>query len=296
MEAIICDRSLQGVHLLSKRKGVELQAYFSRKDHLARALDAARDSGVRSLYCTSQPLLLELLKSDPDRWPFRVFAVVPNFARFVRDTSHYGTTGAAVRRILAMPFFHKLRLAGFALAHPGPALGMRFELMMNLFLLAEASAFLAPGKDGGRLRLRALVLHQQIADLSLSLGQKGLFRIFSRMARAELGLEAGAATSNDVRLSEFLEDSPGLFDWFFSPFNPRGHLMHPGRSECEEALRRRGSAPARTVADVWCLGGTLPFAESLDYIASLPFAGALIDIADLLHAEHPQRIHSIQAI
>ena len=94
MEFILTDRSLHGQHLFSKHAGIEAQETLSQKQNLEKVLRRAWESGVKQILCISNPLLTEVLTAHAREWPFEYSVMVPNFAQFVRDSSHYGTTGA----------------------------------------------------------------------------------------------------------------------------------------------------------------------------------------------------------
>lgn len=291
MDPILTDKSLLGVHLTSRRKALETQRYFSREDHLSRALDLARKSGIKRLLCTTNPLLFKLLRRDPERWPFEIFAVVPNFSQFVRDTSLYGTTGAALRRILAMPLARMFDLGMVSIKNAEKILGMRFDILMNLFLMAESSQF--TGSRGGHpLNLKAVFLHHQIADLALALGQSDLLKLFIEIAHDTFDSQAGVSTNNFIALKTVIATGRMRFDWILSPFNPRGHLMNPARKDCEEILKRTGFQG--TIADHWKLSNAIPLDEGLAYLHSHPFSAATVEFEDLLDPDFPRWIEELK--
>lgn len=232
------------------------------------SIKEAGSLGVTQILLTPSPAAFDLLNSGAlsglDLW-----ALVPNFQQFVRDTSHYGTTGAAARRILSMPLLKKLRLIKVSLRHLPEALAFKFELLMNLFLMAEAS---------GLPRPKALFMHAQITDLALSFDQTGIFRIFREIAEGEFGAEAGLFTLNFVRLCEVLQESKVPYSWIAAPFNPRGYRMHPSAEACHAALQ---ATSARVIADNPSLDSTLPAEEVQAYAVSHPFSAATLDFADL---------------
>ena len=270
VDLILTDRALQGLHLTSKKEGIKNQAYFSQKENLVRALDAARDLGVRKILCVPMEPLLSLLKKDRSRWSFEIFGVVPDFFKFVRDTSHYGTTGTALKRILSMPILRKLRLIKVAIGNLPAVLGMKFEIAMNLFLMAEASGF---------PRLKAMVLHSQITDLALSLGQDNFFRIFHDVAKNELGADPGLATINFCLLNAVLKRNSLAYPWLFAPFNPRGYQMNPNPQTCHYVLK---SVPTGVIAEHWNLAHTIPQDVAASYLAQYPFAAATVEMEDVL--------------
>ncbi len=208
-------------------------------------------------------LKVKLLKSSPSNG-IETFALVPDLQQFVRDTSNYGTTGAAVNRIMGMSLLNKIKLAKVAMMHPAAALGFRFELLMNLVLMAEASHFHKP---------KVIVLHHQITDLALSFELPGLFRIFQEIVSGEFGAEAGLSTMNFVRLSEVLDRNQIKFPWIMAPFNPKGYQMHPSAEACHTLLK---NSPAKIIASNPCLFGTLPTPETEAYLKAHSFAAATL--------------------
>lgn len=226
-------------------------------------IDRAVKLGAKKFLCSPSLASLQLIQ-DPRLEGFEIFAMVPDFQQFVRDTSHYGTTGAAARRILAMPILKKIRLVKVALGHFDKALKFQFELLMNLFLMAEASKIPKP---------KAIFLHHQITDLALSFDQPGLFKIFHQIVSNEFGAQPGLSTLNFRRLAEALEENKLEFPWIMAPFNAKGYQMNPSPQACLEVLPRLRS---KVIADNWNLQGTVPEKEALEYLQAHPFAAATI--------------------
>jgi len=201
---------------------------------------------------------------NPSANNIEIFSMVPDFQQFVRDTSHYGTTGAAARRILAMPALKKLRLVKVALRHFDKVLKFQFDLLMNLFLMAETSKI---------PKRRTIFLHHQITDLALSFDQPGLFKIFHQVVSNEFGAEPGLSTLNFKRLTEVLEENKLEFPWLMAPFNPKGYQMYPSSQACLEILPHLRS---KVIADNWNLQGTLPDKEVQVFFETHPFAAATL--------------------
>lgn len=284
MKVILTDRSLHGIHLTSRQKAFRTQLFFSQEKQLAKVLDRAVQLGIKDLLCTTHPLLLKLLKKEKERWPFKISVIVPNFSQFVRDSSHYGTAGAAIRRVFRMSLLHKLRFCKVSMANFEKVLGMKFEILMNLFLMAESSQFFTAEKNESRLEVKRVFLHQQIADLALALNQPGLFQLFKKIVTSEFRAEAGVITKNFVRLNSFFRQHHISIPWMISPFNPRGYWMNPNRRSCEETLKQITSQQnlGGVVPDFWNLSNTLSFDEGFSYLKSLPFKEVTLEMTDLL--------------
>ena len=287
MKIFLCDKALQGIHLTSAREAAAIHRKLQEGDELEKLLRRAKDLGVGNVLCTAQPELLSLLKKEEFR-ALEISAVVLNFQQFVRDTSNYGTTGAALRNILAMPVRDQIKLGIFGLQNAARILGMKFEILMNLLLMAGISQF-------NGLDVQNIFLHPQITDLALSFEQAEFFAFFKTVVEKKFNKRAGLMTNNFKLLNSFLEGKNIGFSLITAPFNPKGFGMNPDRQSCEETLRKIQSH-VQVIADCWKLSDPFPFEEGLSYLASRPFAAATLELEDLLHPQAADRIMKLQTL
>jgi len=256
----------KGLNFLSETYRTERLNNMSDPESLELAARKAKALGVKKFLASPSQQVLDLLKKNPEFREFEIFALVPDFQQFVRDTSNYGTTGAATRRILKMPIIKKIQLAGVGMRHMGKALKFQFELLMNLFLMAEASRIPKP---------KAVLLHSQITDLALSMDQPGLFDIFYEIVSRQFGAEPGLCTLNLPRLTQVLKERGLKYPWLMAPFNPKGYQMNPSQSECHNVVK---NVESKVIADHWDLYGTIPLKEARVYVESHAFSAATIEL------------------
>lgn len=298
MEVFLTDRSLHGTSLLPRYKSSKIQLNLNRQDQLSKVLDSAIQLGIKNLVCTSHPLLLSLLQKNKSRWPFKISMIVPNFQQFVRDTSHYGTVGTAVKRVLSMPFLGKLSLMKFGLLNVKGGLGMKFSVLMNVFLMTEISQFLHSLRKGTSIQVEKIFLHHQIADTALALKQFELFDIFKKLVYSYFGSEPGIITRNFVPLNIFLREHQIHFPWIVTPFNPRGYMMTPDSKSCEDTLReimneKRDLPKTKIVSDYCTLSGIVPADESVAYLNSHPFSGVMLEMTDIADTNLQNKIKNL---
>lgn len=279
MKFFLSDKSLQGMHLISKRHALEVQLICSNEKFLSEILDKAIENKVDQLLCMFNPVLFKMLAENPKRWPFKVFAIVPHFSQFVRDTSHYGTTGAAIRRVMKMSLMQKAQLGIVALSNIHKVLKMRFDMMMNLFLMAESAQFFL--KSG--VKIQSIILHPQITDLALSLNQTELFRLFCKIVKNQYGAEPGFSTLNFSLLVETLQTAAIPAEWIVAPFNSKGYGMNPDSVQCNEWLNK--NTPYKVIAEHWQLGNEIPLSEGLAYLKSISVFGSTIEFENFFTEE-----------
>ena len=287
MEIFLSDKALQGIHLTSANEAAKIKQELLKDNELEKLLRRAKDAGISHVLCTAQPHLLSLFKKEEFQ-TLEISAVVPDFQQFVRDTSNYGTTGAALRNILAMPLRDQIKLGIFGLQNAARILDMKFEILMNLLLMAGISQF-------NGLAVQSIFLHPQITDLALSFERADFFALFKAMVEKKFHKKAGLITNNFNLLNSFLEEKGIRFSWVAAPFNAKGFGMNPDRKSCEETLKKVQSH-TRVIADCWKLSDPYPFEEGLSYLGSRPFGAATLELEDLLHPEAGERIKKLKGL
>ncbi|MCX7013183.1 MAG: hypothetical protein NTW86_11605, partial [Candidatus Sumerlaeota bacterium] len=121
-----------------------------------------------------------------------------------------------------------LRVAWHGLFQARAVLARDFGAMLSVLYNVELGQF-------RRFRPRCALLHPQIADLALAVGNADVFHNFVQTMRRHR-VEPGAATNNLGRLAAFLEEESIEISIVQTPVNGEGWLMKPTPRACEAAL------------------------------------------------------------
>lgn len=235
MKIYLDDACLSDLIGVSPRRLLDLQREMSADEQVSeRLLDQALARGVTGLICTVASPFMRLLIKQPARWPLEIFLVVPDFQSFVRDTSHYGTAGAGLRRVKRMSWGMKIRLGLLALRNFHRLLRFEYSVLTNFLLFAEVANFFSG--PASHLKIKAVFLHPKLVDLSTALSQIKTFQFFQQMIQTWFHSEAGLVTRNPVALQSLGGGSQPLFQWILMPFNRFGYLMNPDQKACESFM------------------------------------------------------------
>ena len=276
MDKILIDPALPELASFSPEASFQTGLSFSRLEQQITSLDSAIQNGVKHVLCTTGSPLFQVFMDHPGRWPFSLAAVVPNFQQFVRDTSHFGTIGAALMRVKKMSLFQMMRMGLFCAGYILQVLQMKFEILMNTFLMAEMSQLFKTKK----LKIDQVFLHPQMTDLALALGRSDFFPLYVKVVRT-WGSTPGFMTRNFAPLESLLKRT-GVQASLMAPFNPKGYGMNPSREECEKAREALSSNPQIPVFGFhWNLPG-VGTEESLAYATRLKLNGIAVGLDSFL--------------
>ncbi|MBI2070499.1 MAG: hypothetical protein HYT79_07815 [Elusimicrobia bacterium] len=275
MELILADPALSSQPFLPQEKILPTRLYLTREELWAGILDQAAALNITGIMTLPGSKLFSLLLKHPNRWPLTPWLVIPDVYQLARDASRYGTTGAAARKILRLSLWNQLRLGALMLKHPGQAMKLKFELMMNILAASDGFGLGQwPGAEPG------VILHHQITDLALAFDQKNFFTLFISAISGMLKARPALATRNFTRLTGLLAKSGDGRAQILTPVNAKGFLMQPDRKTAEAAVRSWKNNGG-VLAEFWHLPGSDNIEADAAYIQNLGIAGAIIQIEDL---------------
>jgi hypothetical protein len=128
-----------------------------------------------------------------------------------------------------------------------------------------------------------VLLHSQVTDIAVALGNGDALRVFADVIRRRFGAEPGVVTNNFARLLQALRQWRTDISVIVAPFNAKGFLMKPTRPVCESLLN---STDQYIIADrVGCAGESLP--EAFAYLRDLKIRSALVDVDAVIGSRHP---------
>jgi hypothetical protein len=137
-------------------------------------------------------------------------------------------------------------------------------------------------------KIKAVFLHDVLADLALSLRMRNIFEIFQEHLHDRYKVEAGLVTKNLPVMVSSLEEWNLKYPYIMTSFNKAGFQMNPSREACEDSLRKfNGKIIAMSVF----AGGYIRPQEAYNYITSLPKVNtAVIGMSSIEHAKNTLEI------
>jgi len=244
-------RPLVGHSLVDKRRDLELLERFHSPSAVEQWLEGAASCGVGAVAAIAEPRLLAAAAKRRDLG-IEFVPVVPNVMGLVREATEYGMMGAGFRLVWRLGPSRLIRIGLSCLPKTRSLLRRDFGAVMSVLWDMELGLF-------RRFRPRCVLLHPQITDLALALGNRELFAAFARDMRQRHGLEPGVATHNFGRLAEQIEAWGIDMRLAMTPVNDAGWLMKPTREACERHLMsdrfsviadRPGLTPPPTPAEI----------------------------------------------
>jgi len=139
--------------------------------------------------------------------------------------------GAGLRLVRRIGLWRMARV-GWRGALKAPTILLRrdFPSILSVLYDIEYAAFRA-------FQPKILLLHPQIADLALALGQRRVFAGFAAAARRRWGAAPGVCTHNFGWMAQRLSEWGVDIRIAMTPVNREGWRMKPDRQTCERYLR-----------------------------------------------------------
>jgi hypothetical protein len=262
-ELILSARPFTGGGGSSKAASLDALAQFSRPQEIVRALGAAAERGAGAIMTMNDAPVLHAL----ELCPLPVYPVIPNAIGYVRDATDHGMIGAGIKLIRRMRAGDLLGIGLRGVTSLRRVLLKDFRAILPILIEVEMTAF-------RRFGTPLVLLHSQVTDLALALGNREAFGIFADVVRRRFGAEPGLVTCNYGLLL------PRLSEWdigikvIVAPFNSRGFLMKPTRAACEALLAGDGRY---VIADRVGAGGTSP-SDDLAYVRRLGIRSAVVEL------------------
>lgn len=229
------------------------------------------------------PTNLELLrawkKEGTTARSFGLYPILPYAEGYVRAANEKGMRGVARELISRLPFGAKARVL-----LEGGISAVTFDpvRMLKAYVDMELNSYLSAKPENAELR--AVFLHEVIADLALSFGLVDIFDSFIEHVRDEYRATPGFVTRNFARFAQFLQDNGSLKDVVvMTPFNRIGFQMNPSRQSCEKHLT---SSNARVFAMSVLAAGYLTLDDAMEYLKTLPdLSGVAVGVSSPKHAQ-----------
>lgn len=266
---ILGDNPFFGVSHMSEERGMAQAVRFQETPAIISVLDAAYDAGIRGFSFSTHDRVRQLcdhFRAHPDRYrDLRLYPALPYAQKYAMAVNEKGVLGAVKDVILgdntAGGVLGMLARGSTAVLTQNPV------EMMKLLVDAEMRMFRG-------LKLGAVFLQNNIADLLMGLAFKEVFTEFVAYVEKKFGAPAGFMTLNLPRMTDFLIDVCGLRSPLIcSAINPVGFQMSPDRAAYEKTLAQRD---VRAVAMSVMAAGAVTPERAFEYLAKLPRVEAVV--------------------
>ncbi len=216
---IASHRPLFGQSMLDKPTDLALMEKFAQPAAIERWLEEMVQSGVTTLTVPLDERILSILRRRRDL-AIEIIPITPNVNGLVREATEYGMMGAGFRLVRRLGFGTMIRLGIHALPKAHLVLRKHFPTMLSVLFDLELSLFRT-------FKPRRVLLHPQICDLILAMGNSAFFEQYAKMLRARFGVEPGVCSNNFGTLANSFHRWGTPLSLVMTPVNEEGWLMKP---------------------------------------------------------------------
>jgi hypothetical protein len=273
---LLGDNPFFGVDHLSQERAREKASRSQDFKNAVEVMKYCFDSGAKGMVVSTHPKLRELIglaRAEPgllDR--ISLFPILPYVQGYVLKINEKGMINTLTDILNQATFQDKLKIitkGGIGI------LKKDFYTIFRLFIDIELLQLQGT-------KIKAVFLHDVLADLALSLRMKGVFETFQNYLHDHYKIEAGLVTKNYPLLVSSLKEWDLKYPHIMTSFNKFGFQMNPSRQECERAL---GLYDGNTIAMSVLAGGFVKPFEANEYLKSLPKINtAVVGMSSVEHA------------
>jgi hypothetical protein len=214
--------------------------------------------------------LLRALDLAREHCNVQIYPIIPNMIGYVRDATDHGMVGAGIKHVRRLGVRDLFAVGTLGLMNFRGALRRDFTTILTILIEVEMAAF-------RRFRPSLVLLHGQLTDIAVALGNDKAFRVFADVIRRRFGAEPGVVTNNFAALLQALGDWKIDINVVVAPFNSKGFLMKPTQAVCESLVKKTDKY---VIADRVGPPGTGSLNGGLDYLRGLDIRSAMVEITD----------------
>jgi len=257
MELILGHNQFIGISHTSEERSIELQRKFYDAKIIYDVVEKAADLGFRNLVIEPHPQMLSFLEyyKKLNTFDMDFYLQVPNIQRYINKMNDKGLSG----------LFMEIAQTEGAQSFTSMALkGILNFAKKDYFAIAMSALRLevTPFTD---VSIKALLLHNVITDLLLSLQIQGAFSDFVNNVRDDIQLNPGFVTLNFELFKNSFEKWGFGEPLVMTPVNPKGYDMNPSKGHVESAIKSyKGEIMAMNILG----GGAFSINEANDYLRS----------------------------
>lgn len=274
---ILSGRAFLGGGAPSKAVGLDWLVRLADPAHGAALLRAAAAQGIGAVMPMNDAATLAALDRARADTALEVFPIIPNALGYVRDATDHGMVGAGLKHLRRLGLRDLLGIGLRSVPRAPRVLRRDFPTLLAVLVDVEMAVF-------RRYRPRLVLLHAQVTDIAVALGNVEALRVFADLVRRRYGAEPGLATSNFGLLLPHLRRTGLDLRVVVAPFNARGFLMKPTRDACEALL---AAGDVTVIADRLGIDGPDSWPADFAYLDRLGIRSAVLDSGEFIHTEHP---------
>lgn len=268
-ELIMSARPFLGASNLSKDVDFDYRVRFSDPSKSAAVVTAAARQGMDAIAPMNDATLLRALDLARADHRLQVYPIIPNVIGYVRDATDYGMVGAGLRLVRRVGVADLLGIGLRRVTSLRRVLARDFTTMLSILIEVEMAAF-------KRFQPPLVLLHSQVTDIAVALGNTDALRVFADVVRRRFGAEPGLVTNNFGMLLQAVTRSKVDIPVIVAPFNPSGFLMKPSKQACESLLE---DTDKYVIADR-ITGGAATLEGAFEYVHGQGIRSAVVEIAE----------------
>jgi len=257
VELILGHNQFIGVSHISEERGREREKTFSKVENIYRVVEAASAVGFKDMIVETHPRMLDFLRyyQRAQTFDMNFYLQVPYVQALVQTVNQRGMKG------FLSEIIGRAGIAGVG----SLALKGAVNLLKKDYLSVGLSYMKLEIAPFSEFNVKALILHNVLTDLLMSLEVSSAFSAFIEYAHDTVKLDLGLATWNFSLVKRNLEQWNLHPAFVMTPVNINGFDMNPTQPEVETALKEYGGD---IIAMNVLGGGAFPLAASSAYVKS----------------------------
>lgn len=255
MKLILGHNQFIGISHISESKSREQDARFSDVKNIYRVVEAASELGYDGMIIETHPRMLEFFQYYKKKGTFDMdfYLQVPYVHGYIQKMNENGIKN------LLLDVLRQTKVVGagsMALKGIVNIIKKDYVSLSSSLLSLEMSSF-------ADAKIKALLLHNVMTDLLLSLGVSSAFSEYVDYAKNDLGVRPGFTTLNFPLLQDSFRDWGISPDFIMTTINPKGFDMNPSRECVEQSIK---NFPGEIIAMNVLGGGAFPVKDAQIYL------------------------------
>jgi len=272
MELILGHNQFLGISHISEQRSRERFQRFSTAESIYQIVEQAVDLGFSGMIIENHPRMIDFLDyyrktGTVDIEFYLQLPYIQGYLTKINERGYFGLLKDIIKNSSLKDLSH------LTLNNIVNIVKMDYLAMVTSILRLEASPFLD-------IKIKALLLHNVISDVLLSLRMKDAFSDYREYVEKKLKLQPGIVTLNFPLFKTCLDS------WNIPPFvtmtpiNPMGFDMNPSQVKVEAALQNyKGQIIAMNVLG----GGAFSVKDSYEYLKSFHLKNVVIGASSQEH-------------
>lgn len=272
MDLILGHNQFLGISHISEERSREREKKFSNVENIYKIVEKASEFGYKGMIIETHPRMLKFLEYYKDNKTFDMdfYLQVPYVQGYIQKMNEKGLSGL-VKEII--------QRSGIKSAST-MALKNVIKLAKRDYISMATSALQIEVKPFAEFNIKALLLHNVITDLLLSLRVEDAFTEYVGYVKDKLGLKPGFITLNFQLFKSSCEKWGIKPPLVMTPVNPGGYDMNPSKNAIESTIKEyTGEVIAMNILG----GGAYKVKESYGYLKNLNIKGCVVGASSEEH-------------